>query len=162
MPARPAQENLYLQRLNAVIGYVRENLTDDLSLDTLARIAGFSPFHFHRLFKSLTQETVNDIVVRFRLERAAALLRATPQRPITEIAFDCGFQSVSVFSRTFKKQYGLSPRQWDGQTPLKNSKNGQLLEDNSRYTIEHLSELAEHEEFEVLARCLLCPRDRSR
>jgi AraC family transcriptional regulator len=158
MPTRLEQENLYLQRLNAVIGYVRENLNDDLSLNTLARVAGFSPFHFHRLFKSITQETVNEMVIRLRLERAAVLLRATPKRPITDVAFDCGFQSISVFSRAFKKQYGLSPRQWDRQTPLKNSKNGQLLESSSRYTIEHLSDLAEHEGFAVRLRSLPAQR----
>ncbi len=64
---RPAQENLYLQRINAVIGYVRENLDGDLSVNRLARIAGFSPFHFHRLFKSITGETLNEIVTRLRL-----------------------------------------------------------------------------------------------
>ena len=158
MPTHREQENLYLQRLHAVIGYVRENLNDDLSLDTLARVAGFSPFHFHRLFKSITQETVNDMVVRLRVERAAVLLRATPKRAISDVAFDCGFQSVSVFSRTFKKRYGLSPRQWDRQTPLKNSKNGQQGAGFSHYTVEHLSDLAEHEQFEVCLRSLPAQR----
>jgi len=41
---------------------VREHLNDDLSLEALARVAGFSPFHFHRLFKSLTEETINEMV----------------------------------------------------------------------------------------------------
>jgi AraC family transcriptional regulator len=50
MSTRSAQENIYLQCINAVIGHVRENLNGDLSLDVLARVAGFSPFHFHRLF----------------------------------------------------------------------------------------------------------------
>jgi AraC family transcriptional regulator len=135
MPTHPAQENLYLQRINAVIDHVRENLKDDLSLDVLARVAGFSPFHFHRLFKSLTNETINDMIVRLRLERAAALLRATPQLSITEAAFECGFKSVSVFSRLFKKQYGLNARQWDRQSPLKNSKNGQVSDRFPRYTL---------------------------
>jgi AraC family transcriptional regulator len=157
-PAQPARENLYLQRLNAVIDYARENLHDDLSLNTLAQIASFSPFHFHRLFKSITQETVNDMVVRLRLERAAALLRATPQRAITDIAFDAGFQSLPVFSRAFKKQYGLNASQWDRQTPLKNSKNGQPPAGFSRYTIEHLSDLAGHKGFEVRLRSLPAQR----
>lgn len=149
MSKRSAQENLYLQRLNVVIDHVRENLNEDLSLDTLARVAGFSPFHFHRLFKSITQETVSDMVMRLRLERAAALLRATPKLSITDAAFECGFQSVSVFSRAFKRRYGLNARQWDRQTPLKNSKNGQVLEGVSRYTMENLSDFAERDVFKV-------------
>jgi AraC family transcriptional regulator len=154
----PDQENLYLQRLNAVIGYIRENLTEDLSLQTLAQVAGFSPFHFHRIFKSLTDETVNEMVTRFRLERAAVLLRASPRLTLTAAAFECGFQSVSVFSRTFKKYFGLTARQWDRQSPLKNSKNGQVLDGFPRYTIENLSDMAERAEFEVRIRSLPAQR----
>jgi AraC family transcriptional regulator len=62
MPTRPEQENFYIQRINAVVSHIRENLDDDLSLDTLARVAGFSPFHFHRIFKAITTETVNECV----------------------------------------------------------------------------------------------------
>ena len=154
MPMRSAQENLYFQRINAVIDHVRENLQDELSLDQLARVAGFSPFHFHRVFKSIAEETVNEMVVRLRLERAVSLLRSTSELSITEAAFECGFRSVSVFSRAFKKQYGLNARQWDRQRPLKNSKNGQVMESFLRYTPEKLSSFAKQHEFEVHIRSL--------
>ena len=108
MPKNPKQTDIYLQRLNIVINHIRENSTQDLSLNELAQVAGFSPFHFHRLFKSLTNETVSDMVTRFRLERAASLLRASPRLSITDAAFECGFRSVSVFSRTFKKYYDMN------------------------------------------------------
>ena len=52
-------------------------LKEDLSLDALSRVGCFSKFHFHRVFKSITEETVNDMVVRMRLERAANLLRTS-------------------------------------------------------------------------------------
>ncbi|HET8671521.1 MAG TPA: AraC family transcriptional regulator, partial [Candidatus Saccharimonadales bacterium] len=143
-----------MQRINAVIGHVREHLNDDLSLDTLARVAGFSPFHFHRLFKSITEETVNEMVVRLRLERAAALLRSTPTLSVTDAAFACGFKSVSAFSRAFKKQYGLNTRQWDRRSPLKNSKNGQVPDGFSRYTLENLSDFAKQDRLEVQLRSL--------
>lgn len=158
MSTRSAQENLYIQRIHAVIGYVREHLKDELSLDTLARVAGFSPFHFHRVFKSITGETINEIVLRLRLERAAALLRSTPNLSITEAAFECGFKSVSVFSRAFKKQYELTARQWDRERPLKNSKNGQVLEGFTRYTLENLSDFAERDRFDVQVRSLPAQR----
>jgi AraC family transcriptional regulator len=83
-----------------------------------------------------------------------ALLRATPKLSITEAAFECGFKSVSVFSRAFKKQYVLTARKWDRQSPLKNSKNGQVLEGFPRYTLEELSDFAQHDEFEVSLRSL--------
>ena len=154
MPTRSAQGNLYLQRINAVIDHVRENLTEDLSLDALARVAGFSPFHFHRLFKSITEETINEMVVRLRLERAVSLLRATPVLSVTDAAFACGFRSVSVFSRLFKRQYGINARQWDRQSRLKNSKNGQVGDGFPRYTLEHLSDFAERDAFKVQIRSL--------
>jgi AraC family transcriptional regulator len=107
MSTNYVQENLYLQRINAVISHVREHLHDELTLESLARVAGFSPFHFHRVFKSITEETVSDMVVRLRLERAAVLLRASPELSITQAAFESGFQSGAVFSRAFKKRFGL-------------------------------------------------------
>jgi AraC family transcriptional regulator len=158
VPPKPDQINLYLQRTNAVINHIRENLTDTLPLNTLARVAGFSPFHFHRLFKSITGETVNEMVTRMRLERAAALLRSSPSLSITQAAFQCGFQSASVFSRAFKKQYGLNARKWNRQSPLKNSKNGQVLEGFPRYTIENLSGLEAHAAFRVRLRSLPAQR----
>ena len=154
MPTHTIQENLYVQRINTVIGHVRENLNDELSLDTLARVAGFSVFHFHRLFKSITGETMNDMVMRLRLERAVALLRSAPKLSITNAAFACGFKSIAVFSRAFKKQYGLNARQWDRQSPLKNSKNGQVLEGFPHYTLENLSDFAERDEFKVHIRSM--------
>jgi AraC family transcriptional regulator len=154
MSTRPAQENLYLQRINTVISHIRENLHNDLSLDTLARVAGFSPFHFHRIFKSITGETINEIVMRLRLERAVALLRATPKLSVTDAAFECGFKSVSVFSRAFKKQYHLNAREWDRHSPLKNSKNGQVLDGFPHYTLENLSDFAERDGIEVQIRSL--------
>jgi AraC family transcriptional regulator len=158
MKTRPAQENLYIQRINAVIGFVRENLKEDLSVETLAGVAGFSPFHFHRVFKSITEETLNDLVIRFRLERATALLRASPSLSITDTAFECGFKSVSVFSRAFKKRYGITSSQWDRQSPLKHSKNGKVLEGFPRYTIENLSDFAERDGLEVRIRSLPAQR----
>jgi AraC family transcriptional regulator len=151
---KPVQENLYIQRINTVIDYIREHLNDALPLETLAQVAGFSPFHFHRLFKSITGETLNEIVTRLRLERAVTLLRSTPKLSITDAAFECGFKSVAVFSRSFKKQYNLNARLWDRQSPLKNSKNGQVLEGFSRYTLENLSDFAERDEFQVQLRSL--------
>lgn len=53
--------------------YVAEHIEDPLHLQTLARVSHFSPFHFHRIFKALTRETLNDYVKRQRLEGAVSL-----------------------------------------------------------------------------------------
>jgi len=158
MPTSPIQENLYLKRINAVVDFARENLNQDLSLDSLARVAGFSPFHFHRIFKSITEETLNEMVMRLRLERAATLLRSTPELSITAAAFECGFQSASVFSRSFKRHYGINARQWDRQSPLKNSKNGKVFAGFPRYTPDNLGAIAEREKLKVNIRSLPAQR----
>ena len=152
------QKNVYHQRINAVIGYVRDHLDADLSVETLAQVAGFSPFHFHRVFKAMTDETLNELVVRLRLERAAALLRATPHLSITDAAFDSGFASVATFSRSFKKHFGLVASAWDRQTPLKNSKNDQSPATSPRYTMAMLNEFATQEAYRVTVRSLPAQR----
>lgn len=154
MLSNHTQNNSYNQRINTVIGYIRQNLNGDLSLNTLAKVANFSPFHFHRIFKFITDETVNDVVVRMRLERAANLLRSIPKLSITAVAFEVGFSSVSAFSRAFKKHFGISARQWDKKSPLENSKNCQFRDKFPRYTIEELGKSGEINDFKVQIRSL--------
>ena len=158
MPKRAGQANLYLQRINAVTDYARAHLYEDLSLDTLARVAGFSPFHFHRVFKALTEETLNEMVLRLRLERAATLLRSGPNLSLTDAAFESGFQSVAFFSRAFKKHFGVNASRWDRRRALKNSKNGQVFGDPPRYTLENLGDSGDYEKFEVRLRSLPAQR----
>ena len=127
-------DNGYTQRINLVIDHIRQHLTDDLSLAALANIAGFSPFHFHRIFKTLTGETIADLTLRLRLERAAALLKGAPRLRITDAALECGFVSTAHFSRAFKKQFGMSPSAWDRRSPLTVSKIRQAAPEFPQYT----------------------------
>lgn len=122
---RKSDRNDYVQRINRVIDHVHANLDGDLSLDALARVSGFSPYHFHRIFGSVAGERVNDFVKRIRLERAVGLLRASPDAHLSRIAYDSGFSSLSDFSRSFKQQFGFSPSAWDRSSRLEKSKIGQ-------------------------------------
>jgi AraC family transcriptional regulator len=63
--------NGYAERLQRVVDYLAEHLDATLDLDTLARVACFSPYHFHRIYRALVGETVSDTVRRLRLRRAA-------------------------------------------------------------------------------------------
>src|SRR4029453_15577163 len=126
MTSSTAQNNVYTRRINTVIGYVRQNLDGDLSLEASSRVGFFSKFHFNPVFKSITEENVNDMVVRMRLERAANLLRTVPRLSITAAAFEVGFSSVPVFSRAFRKHFGVSARQWNRKSVLGMTRNGQL------------------------------------
>ena len=108
--------NDYVQRVNRAIDHVLQNLADPLHLEDLARVACFSPFHFHRVFKSLTGEPVRQFVRRVRLERGVAMLSQRPRRSMTEIALACGFGSSSDFTRTFKQRFGVAPSGFDVAT----------------------------------------------
>jgi len=106
---------VYVARLNKVIDYIHAQLDQLLSLNTLADVAGFSPFHFHRIFKGLAGETLGEYIQRARLERAANLLLYRPQDTVLQIALGCGFTSAAIFSRAFKAHFGLSPSQFRRQ-----------------------------------------------
>jgi AraC family transcriptional regulator len=106
--------NAYEGRINRVIDFVTEHLDERLTLEQLAKVACFSPFHFHRVFAAATGETVHELVQRLRLERAASWLVTRPGRSITEIALDCGFVSSAVFARAFRARFGCTASVWRG------------------------------------------------
>jgi AraC family transcriptional regulator len=141
--------NGYTQRINLVLDYINTHISEDLPLARLAEVAGFSTFHFHRIFKTCMGENLNSFVVRQRLERAAALLRSSPQTSLTQIALDCGFDSLSDFSRTFKKHFGISPGRWDRKAALQDSKIRQAELGLMEYNTEQLSEIAEQAGYKV-------------
>lgn len=114
----PRSRGLYLQRIEKVIRYIDCNLAGPLDLDTLAREADFSPYHFHRIFSALTGETPQDFVNRLRLERGANLLVKSPALTITEIAFACGFSTSSAFTRSFKRHFGMPPGRYAAQNRI--------------------------------------------
>jgi AraC family transcriptional regulator len=102
----------YVDRVNRAIDHVTRNLAEPLNLDAVAKVAAFSPFHFHRIFRAMVGETLLEFVKRTRLERALFLMSHGP-KPLTEIALDVGFNSSSDFSRSFKARFGVSPRAFD-------------------------------------------------
>jgi AraC family transcriptional regulator len=82
-----------------------------LTLDDVAQSACLSPFHFHRTFKAVFQQTPHEYLRRRRLDRAARLLRET-EAPVTEICLDSGFESLGSFSTLFRARFGASPREF--------------------------------------------------
>ena len=75
-------------------------------------MAAFSPFHFHRVFRTVTGETLFGFIQRLRLERAAGVLLAVPDRSVLEVALDHGFASAATFARAFKAYFGTSATEW--------------------------------------------------
>jgi AraC family transcriptional regulator len=102
----------YAGSMNRVIDYIEANLGEELDLDTLAGVAAFSKYHFHRLFSAMMGETIGEYVLRQRLQRAARALASMPRRSVTGIALDCGFSSSAAFAKCFKARFGMSATEW--------------------------------------------------
>jgi AraC family transcriptional regulator len=102
----------YWARINRAVDYIERNLSKELLLTEVASAAHFSPFHFHRLFRSIMGETVSQFVQRIRLEKAANQLLANPGSSVTRVALDCGYGSSAAFARAFRAAHGMTPSQW--------------------------------------------------
>ncbi|MCX6990489.1 MAG: AraC family transcriptional regulator [Chlamydiae bacterium] len=105
------QAEEYARRVLKVMIYIEENLDEELTLEKLAKVACYSPFHFHRIFQAIAGETVHDYVKRLRMQAAAAKLRYT-ERSVTEIALDASFETPSAFTKAFKQFIGSSPKSY--------------------------------------------------
>jgi len=95
--------------------YIEENLNDNLVLSELADVAGFSKYHFHRIFSAITDETFLQYISRIKMERATFSLIHRPQISVTDIAYHFGFTDSAIFSRSFKNYYGVSPTEYRNQ-----------------------------------------------
>lgn len=101
----------YQQRIGLVLRHIEQNLDTRPDLDELARIACFSPYHFHRIFSALVGESVAAYVRRLLLERAAMQLGHSPE-PVTQIALGAGYDSVDAFTRAFRAHMGMLPSEY--------------------------------------------------
>lgn len=101
----------YQQRIGLVLRHIEQNLDSRPDLDELARIACFSPYHFHRIFSAMVGESVAAYVRRLLLERAAMQLGHSPES-VTQIALGAGYDSVDAFTRAFRGHMGMLPSEY--------------------------------------------------
>jgi AraC-like DNA-binding protein/ligand-binding sensor protein len=91
--------------------YIEQHKMEPLSLAAVAQASGASVFHFCKVFKKTTGLKFTDYVARVRLENAKTQL-LNPNRRISEVAYDVGFQSLTQFNRMFKRVFGQSPTEF--------------------------------------------------
>ncbi len=103
----------YSERIQRVVDYLAEHLDETLDLEVLARVAYFSPYHFHRIYRGLLGETVNDTVRRLRLRRSAIDL-LDRDLSIERAARRAGYGSQAAFTRAFRAEYGEPPARYRG------------------------------------------------
>ena len=94
-----------------VMQYIRAHINEPLNRERLAAVAGFSVPHFHRVFTAHVGESAASYVRRLRLERAGRKLRMGAV-DITEVALAAGYDTHAAFSKAFRQQFGLSPREF--------------------------------------------------
>lgn len=122
----------YTARINRVTDHIERHLDRELTLEELAGVAHFSPFHFHRIFSAMTGETLGRFILRLRLEKAAALLIYNRSTPVTVIALDCGFSSPATFARAFRKQFGASASEWRSRSGGADRKEGKTVRNHGQ------------------------------
>ena len=98
-------------RLRRIKELVHAKMEDDLSLDEMAQSVGLSTAHFARMFRKSTGETPHQSVLRQRLERAKAMLRA-PDARVLDVAVACGFKTQQHFAQVFRDVWGVSPTEY--------------------------------------------------
>ena len=98
----------YQERIQRVLVHIENHLDGPLPLDELAGVACFTPYHFHRVFRGMTGESVKEHVRRLRLERAARRLKFSGDA-VTAIALDAGYQTPESFTRAFEGMFGEPP-----------------------------------------------------
>ena len=98
-------------KLKLVLKFIRENFANSISLEDMSAVAGFSKKYFCKFFKDMTGTTPVNYLMAYRIERAARKLLGS-DLSVTQIAFDCGFNDVSYFIKTFKAFKQVSPKEY--------------------------------------------------
>ena len=105
--------NSYSTRIQRVADYIAKHLDEELDLETVAGVACFSPYHFHRIYRGILGETLNDTVRRLRLNRAAIDL-LDEKLSVERTAHRAGYASQAAFTRAFRDEYGEPPARYRG------------------------------------------------
>ena len=100
----------YIQSVYKVIFYIEQNHHSPLTLDELSKVASFSKYHFHRIFKSIVGESVGDYIRYVRLQNTT--MKFKTKQNITQIAMESGYETHASFSKAFKKHFGITPKEF--------------------------------------------------
>ena len=101
----------YANKFVEICDYIDSHCSEDLKLDEVADMSGFSKFYFERLFKQFTGTSFYKYVNQKRIAKASELL-IEPGNSVTDVALNCGFMSISSFIRMFKLQKGCTPTEF--------------------------------------------------
>ena len=106
-----AKQEEYFDMFIKICDYINEHCSEDLTLEAVADMSGFSKFYFSKLFKQFTNVSFYRYVNQKRIAKAELLL-INPENSITDVALSCGFSSLSPFIRMFKLIKGCTPTEF--------------------------------------------------
>ena len=109
--------NLYVGLILEIVDYIEQSLCEEITLASVSRHFHVSEFHFNRMFRTVAGTTLKQYILGRKLTGAMERLNATGDKVI-DIALDYGFQYPEVFSRAFKKQFGVSPESYRRERPV--------------------------------------------
>jgi AraC family transcriptional regulator len=104
--------NAYAEKFNRVFDYIEKHLDEELSVESLSKIANFSKYHFHRQFSEYAGINVFRYIQLMRMRRASYRLAFSEHTRIIDIALEAGFENPESFSRAFKNMFGQTPSQF--------------------------------------------------
>jgi AraC family transcriptional regulator len=97
----------HLGQIQRAVDYIEDNLNDDLHMDVISKIAGFSKWHFQKVFSAAVGDSLKEYIRSRRLTKA--MLELSTEKRILDIALDAGFESQEAFTRAFKSMYEMTP-----------------------------------------------------
>lgn len=108
---REESDSRSVEGIKKALAYIRDRIGEPITVDALAKVAGFSKFHFSREFKRVSSYTVVTYLNLLRIEKAKGML-SSGEHTVSETAEECGFHNLSYFSKTFREQTGITPSEY--------------------------------------------------
>lgn len=103
---------IYHRIMSQAEDYVEANLRSCIKLSDIATHVGYSNYHFHRLFRQYSSETIHTFVSRIKIERSSIFLKVRNDLSIIDVAYLYGYSDSSSYTRAFKKHFGISPSEF--------------------------------------------------
>lgn len=115
--------------------YLSKNFRKKIKLEEIAKVAGVSSFHFHRKFVEENECTPYEYLENIRMQHATHMMTLFPSWSLIDIAFECGYSSPGIFSRSFKKYYKVAPSKYkpNPDPPIKPSQLSEFKPINIQY-----------------------------
>lgn len=151
---------LHWARIGRARRFIRDHAAEPLTLELIAAEAATSPYHFARIFRALTGETVFTHVSRVRLRQAAELLLERPGLTVTRVAIAVGYETAPSFNKIFKRMLGVTPTDFRARSAAARATLLRRLDDPDTTPAEGLDLATEPDVQDLPSRRFLCVRRR--